>query len=95
MPLLVAAGAATAQPVPTPGASTPQAAPVSEQARRACRDDAFRLCPAQVALMSRSRVRACLGEKVAQLSPPCAEVIRAGNARRQAQSQSQSQENPQ
>jgi hypothetical protein len=51
--------------------------------------------------MSRSRVRACLGEKVAQLSPPCAEVIRAGNARRQAQSQSQSlsqalsQENPQ
>jgi len=56
---------------------------VSEEARRACREDAFRLCPLDVALMSRARVRACLGAKVDQLSPPCAGIIRAGNARRQ------------
>lgn len=45
--------------------------PVSEEQRRACRDDAFRLCPGQVALMRREGVRACLKAKAEELSPQC------------------------
>jgi hypothetical protein len=42
-----------------------------ETVRRSCRDDAFRLCPAQVALARREAVRRCLHARRDQLSPVC------------------------
>ncbi|WP_448584955.1 hypothetical protein [Thermaurantiacus sp.] len=50
--------------------------PIPEAVRRACRDDAFRLCPGAVARMDRARVRACLGAKADRLSPLCRSAIR-------------------
>lgn len=60
---LLASAPAPAEPLPS--------TQVSEAQRRACRDDAFRLCAAQVALMRREAVRACLKSKPDQLSPVC------------------------
>jgi hypothetical protein len=65
---LLASAPALAQPAPSKPAPETQA---TEAQRRACRDDAFRLCAAQVALMRREAVRACLKSKPDQLSPLC------------------------
>jgi hypothetical protein len=63
--LLTTAGAANAQAVPKPGA---------------CRADAQKLCPDAVASMDRSKVQACLVQKIAQVSPDCKENMAAMKA---------------
>jgi hypothetical protein len=60
---LLATGAA-APPAQSPG-------PDPAELRRSCRDDAFRLCPGQVALARRDGVKRCLAANRAKLSPVC------------------------
>lgn len=63
--LLAAAGSAGAT------GPAPLASPDRETLRRSCRDDAFRLCPGQVALARREGVRRCLAANRDKLSPIC------------------------
>ncbi len=67
---LLAAGAAAA---PGAEAPAPGPAPWTDKAalRRSCRDDAFRLCPGQVALARRAGVKRCLAANRDRLSPIC------------------------
>ncbi|MCS6987352.1 MAG: hypothetical protein NZM40_07995 [Sphingomonadaceae bacterium] len=61
-----------------PAAGAPEVpAHVTAEQRRACRDDAFRLCPGQVALMRREGVRRCLKAQAEKLSPACRGAFRA------------------
>jgi len=43
----------------------------ADPAKAACQADARRLCPAEVKMMSRSRVRACLITRMDQTTPAC------------------------
>ena len=55
---LAATATAPAQAAPDPG-------------KKACLQDAKKLCPAEMKTLSRKRVQACLIAKMAQVSPVC------------------------
>jgi len=43
----------------------------ADPAKAACMADAKRLCPAEMKMLSRSRVRACLISRIDQTTPTC------------------------
>jgi hypothetical protein len=67
--LLLLASAADLPPLPTDSE-------IPAEVRAACRADAWRHCRSDVLLLDRERVRRCLREKRAQLSPVCGSRFR-------------------
>ena len=66
--LLGLAGAASAQPAPSPAV------------REACMSSIQTLCPAEMQAMDRPAIRACLIKNISKASPECQAAVKAAQA---------------
>ena len=64
------------------GCGTAQAAP--DPGKRACAQEARRLCPAEMRTLRRSRVEACMIARIDQTSPTCHAAMLRIKAEREA-----------